>query len=302
MNYLTLGQVNNLAVNLEFLVDNMLPKGMLCSLVGSSEGGKTQLAFQLAAAVAAGADQFLDLKLRTAHKRVMIIPTEDPVQAIKARFVNLRKLYGDEINTRINFCMDVTENPIEEVKKALTAEPVDLLIIDTFQDFFSGDINRSTDVRPFLDAYKKLAEETGCTVLFIHHYNKAAHAGKASKKFILGSQSYEAKMRSIISLESNGKDKSRIMEIIKGNLVSESSKESTRRILTLDDTLVFRLSNSSAIVQAQVGTLRERVRKTIQENGLHGHTSRQLSSILTEKYHLSASKTLIAEILKEVSN
>lgn len=287
-------------MKMEFLVENMVPKGMLSSLVGSSETGKTQLAFQLAAAIAAGSKNVLGLRLNTTHKKVVIIPTEDPIPSINRRFENLRKIYSDEINSRIRFCFDVSENPIEEVQKMLKEEPADLLVLDTFQDFFEGDINRSTDVRPFLEGYKKMAEETGCSVLFIHHVNKAAYGGIASKKSILGSQSYEAKMRSIISLDNTSKSTIKALKILKGNLVSEDAKVSSRRTLKLEENITFSLANMAVETEDHPKSLKEQAKNLIIKNNLQNLSIRDVTTILEKQYKLTLGKTTVSGILKEL--
>ena len=47
----------------DYLVDRLIPRGTLCSLVGESDTGKSSLLRQLAVSVAYGDDTFLGFKL-----------------------------------------------------------------------------------------------------------------------------------------------------------------------------------------------------------------------------------------------
>ena len=58
---------------IDYLVDRLIPRGTLCTLVGESDTGKSSLLRQLAVSVAYGDDTFLGLKLNDNCRSVVYV-------------------------------------------------------------------------------------------------------------------------------------------------------------------------------------------------------------------------------------
>ena len=76
----------------------------------------------------------------------------------------------------------------------------DLLVMDAFLDIFDGVMNDGGQVRRFITKYDQLAAKHGFLVVFNHHAGKRTQQFAPSKDNLLGSQSFEAKMRLVIEV------------------------------------------------------------------------------------------------------
>ena len=211
----------------DYLVDRLIPRGTLCSLVGESDTGKSSLLRQLAVSVAYGDDTFIGFKLNDKCRNVVYVSTEDGEMSTS---VWLNKHIGkditdNEVLSKLKFLF-VTENLYENIRKVICENCVDLLVIDSYADIFEGSMNDSNIVRSFLSKYNDLANLYGVTIIFLHHTRKASEGSKPNKNSILGSQGYEAKMRSVIMLFKDQDDSSlRHLCIVKNNYLSEEDKK-----------------------------------------------------------------------------
>jgi RecA-family ATPase len=89
--------------------------------------------------------------------------------------------------------------------------------MDTFGDFFRGNINDSIAIREFLEPYKTIAAEYGCVILFLHHIAKGKENNASpSKNDSLGSQGLESSCRTMLGLSKRANGK-RELSILKAN-------------------------------------------------------------------------------------
>lgn len=99
-----------------------------------------------------------------------------------------------------------------------------LCVFDPLQAFLGAnvDMNRANEVRPILARLGKVAERTGCAIVFIGHLNKAA--GMQSLQRGLGSIDIVAAMRSVLVIGKLKKDPSiRVMAHEKSSLAPNGS-------------------------------------------------------------------------------
>ena len=283
----------------EFLIEKIIPKAVITSLVGNSEAGKTQFALQLAIAIAKQDQTFMGLKLKPTHGKVIIICTEDGKRSIRTRLKNLISI-DDPAISRIDFILDLTEDPIHLLKQHIEQNPIDLLIVDNWFDYFEGDPNRSVDVRHFMTPYKQLAEQSGAAITFLHHFNKTGMGSEPNKKYILGSQGFEAAMRSVFSLEYAKETDQRVLRIIKGNMLAETDKRNFKIIMKISDGWKFELQDGLQAHHLGADNKRESVEQILRQNSLWNIPVRKLESVLQEDYRISAGKSMIAEIVKAI--
>ena len=230
--------------SIEFLVDKLIPQGTLCALVGESDTGKSSLLRQLALSLVYGDSDFLGFKLKESCRNVIYVSTEDGEMATS---VWLNKYFGEEIakDDRLSKLKYVynTEGIIKNLREVVSTNCVDLIIIDSYADLFTGSMNNSNEVRSFLNMYNNIANEFGVTVVFLHHTKKASAGMVPNKNSILGSQGFEAKMRSVLMLTQDDSDESlRHLCIVKNNYLPESEK-SMSYVLRFNEHLAFDIAS-----------------------------------------------------------
>lgn len=212
---------------IDYLVDKLIPRGALCALVGESDTGKSSLLRQLAVSLAYGDSDFLGFSLNDNCRNVVYISTEDGEMSTA---VWLNKYFGDDlvdngILSKLKFLF-VTHNLLDNIKKVAHENCVDLIIVDSYADIFEGSMNDSNIVRSFLSKYNDLATQYGVTIVFLHHTKKSSEGARPNKNSILGSQGFEAKMRSVIMLTKDKEDTSlRHLCVVKNNYLPEKDKK-----------------------------------------------------------------------------
>ena len=224
----------------EYLVDKLIPKGTLCALVGESDTGKSSLLRQLAVSMVYGDEDFLGFKMKSSCNNVLYVSTEDGEMATS---VWLNKYFGqekskDDILSKLNFIFS-TDGIISNLRDAVKNNCIDLIIVDSYADLFTGSMNNSNEVRGFLNQYDNLVNEFGTTVIFLHHTKKSSAGSRPNKNNILGSQGFEAKMRSVMMLTKVNENKShRHLCVVKNNYMPETNK-SESFVLKFNEQLAF---------------------------------------------------------------
>lgn len=224
----------------EYLVDKLIPKGTLCALVGESDTGKSSLLRQLAVSMVYGDEDFLGFKMKSSCNNVLYVSTEDGEMATS---VWLNKYFGqekskDDILSKLNFIFS-TDGIISNLRDAVKNDCIDLIIVDSYADLFTGSMNNSNEVRGFLNQYDNLVNEFGTTVIFLHHTKKSSAGSRPNKNNILGSQGFEAKMRSVMMLTKDNDNKShRHLCVVKNNYMPETNK-SESFVLKFNERLAF---------------------------------------------------------------
>ena len=224
----------------EYLVDKLIPRGTLCALVGESDTGKSSLLRQLAVSMVYGDEDFLGFKMKSSCNNVLYVSTEDGEMATS---VWLNKYFGqekskDDILSRLNFIFS-TDGIISNLRDTVKKNCIDLIIVDSYADLFTGSMNNSNEVRGFLNQYDNLVNEFGTTVIFLHHTKKSSAGSRPNKNNILGSQGFEAKMRSVMMLTKDNVNKShRHLCVVKNNYMPETNK-SESFVLKFNEQLAF---------------------------------------------------------------
>ena len=283
------------------LWDPFLQKVGLASVVGSSDTGKSSFLRQLALSIALDKDEFLGYKLGPKHNRVIYVSTEDDMISTKvANKMQLSELMTDDTKLeklkKLVFIFE-TENLIKKLKTILSEKKVDLIIIDAFADVFIKEINSSTQVRSFLMQYHSLAIKNNCLVIFLHHNNKRSENTSPSKNNIVGSQGFEAKMRSIIEIRKAPNDQ-RHMVLLKCNFLPSKFKK-IKYILEFDEeTLLFKNTKQELALNSNSKTSNPDIIKKVLELSKDGSSSRAIESKL-KGTSFQIGKTGIANIIKK---
>ena len=281
------------------LLDPFLQKVGLASIVGSSDTGKSSFLRQLALSIALGKDEFIGFKLHSESKNVIYVSTEDDLFSTKtANKMQLSELINDKKELiklkHLDFIFD-TQNLSKTLETILSKKKVDLIIIDAFADIFNEEINSSTKVRSFLMPYHTLAIKNDCLIIFLHHNSKRTEFNNPSKNNIVGSQGFEAKMRSIIEIR-KATDGYRHMVLLKCNFLPSSFKEIKHILEFNEETLLFKnIKKGIPLISGSKSSNPERINKILElsEKGL---STRKIEREL-KGTNLQIGKTAINKII-----
>jgi hypothetical protein len=180
----------------EWLLVDCLPLGKVGLLVAPGGTGKSQLALQLAVAVATGG-MLADWWQVGAKGRVLALFAEEDEEELHRRVsailrgmaftseqhADLRKnlfirsmTASDNLMTKAEAWGSVTRTPFAERLCATVKDLPDLklIVIDPVSRFRGGNENDAEDATRFVEAAELIAKKTGATVLLLHHTNKAS--------------------------------------------------------------------------------------------------------------------------------
>jgi hypothetical protein len=218
--------LNRKVESIPCLVEPILQRVGLAAVAGSSDVGKSAFLRQFAFAVGSGQEHFLSWKIRAKHRSAIYVSTEDDENATAYLLHTLNKQQRrtpDECRG-LRFIFD-THELLSELDKRLTASPADLVVIDAFGDLYSGDANKTNQIRQFLHDYSQLAQRHECLILWLHHTGKRTEGEAPSKHHVIGGQGFEGKMRLLIELRRDHKDDTvRHLCIVKGNYLPDDFK------------------------------------------------------------------------------
>jgi RecA-family ATPase len=218
--------------NLEpkYLISPIFPQQGTAVLAGKPDTGKSQFARQLCIQIALGEKSFLDLELNTIHNRSIYVATEDSRDATTYLLSKQLKGLNREAVENLRFIFaDTLEQKeiIKKLDKALTKTPVDLVVIDSYGDIFTGnDTNNNMAMRNTVKCFGKIAKKHNCLILFVHHINKGAYKIAPGQENIQGGAGLLQKVRLAIQL-SEGEDNIRYFSVVKGNYCPKKFKQNS---------------------------------------------------------------------------
>ena len=276
--------------NVEYLVEDLIPKGTLCALVGESDTGKSSLLRQLAVSITYGDEEFLGFKLNDSCRNVVYVSTEDGQHATS---MWLNKYFGEDITddaalSKLKFVFS-TDRILENLRGFIKEYCLDLIIIDSYADIFTGGMNNSNEVRTFLNEYNNIVNEFGTTIMFLHHTKKSSAGFRPNKNSILGSQGFEAKMRSVLMLNKDLQDSSkRHLCVVKNNYMDERNK-SKSYVLKFNEHLAFENTGMRVDLDELISDdVLEKAKKLINE----GKTIRETAEVLNSDGHKVSKSSL----------
>ena len=303
--------------NIPSLIEPILPKQALVSLVGSSDTGKSTILRQLALSIALGLDSFIGYKLNPDTKNVIYISTEDDPSSVSFSIKkSLKKLFNkNEIDestlNHIKFIFDVDldekskTNIFKLLDNDLSQSGADLIIVDAFTDLFSGDINSSTKVREFLNKFNALTRKHKCLILFLHHTGKHTDRHIASKNNALGSQAFEAKMRVLLELNQHPHNEmQRTLTINKGNYISTQIKKYSKVLDFDEEHLLFSDTGKRLTIEQLASMSKSNPKKNemlpiIKKLHGEGLSIRKITAELTNMGH-KVGKSTVDNYIKEI--
>ena len=178
--------------DMEYLIEGVLPRGVLCGCDAQGGAGKSMLAQILVTSICTGRTLLQSFK-PTGTMRVLWIESEDPPDEIARRFGRIIRAFDltpkdcERIAENLTlyasqaFALNRVEHgvvvPTERyrwlVREVERVQP-DLIILDPRSHFFAGDENSNADVAAFMNLMKALTTitDTPCSVWTNHHVAK----------------------------------------------------------------------------------------------------------------------------------
>ncbi len=285
------------------LVTPLIPKVGIVALAGMSDLGKSRLLLQLCMDIALN-DEFLGFKIDAKHKSVIYVSTEDDKYTISNRLQIYKEAEKDKIE-KVRFLFS-TEDLIDTLDKELIKQKADAIVLDTFADLYSGEMNQVNKVRAFMQEFQELALKHECVFIINHHTGKRTEEKPPSKNNLIGSQGFEGKARLVMELRQDYKDASKKhLCIVKGNYLKDLYKRSSYE-LEYDEATGFKMTGRripfDQLVKLTSTTSSEKraVEKTLAiALKKEGKSNSEILKLLKEQGHTIAKSTL-SDWLKDV--
>lgn len=166
------------------LIEGVLRQGHKMIISGPSKAGKSFLLLELAYAIAEGHNWIGN---RCRQGKVLYVNMEIDRASFAKRFISIYQRYGmnfgahreniDIWNLR-GYSMPISKL-IEPLLRRARKEPYAAIIIDPLYKVLEGDENSNTDVAKMGSGFDRIANETGASVIYVHHFAKG-YAGDRS--------------------------------------------------------------------------------------------------------------------------
>jgi len=225
-----------------YLMEPIFPQKGSAVLAGRPDIGKSQLARQLCIHVAMGINQIIGFEIKAVHNKSIYVATEDNEDSTRASLNKQMIGLGEEVKENLRFMFAASmeqEEILKELNKALTDEPADLVVVDSFGDIFTGsDSNNNMVMRNTVKLFDKIAKKHNCLLLFVHHINKGAYNSNPSQEHIQGGSGLVQKVRLAIIL-SEGEGDIRYFTVVKGNYCPKKYKQNSIELKFSEETLLF---------------------------------------------------------------
>ena len=222
----------------KFIVDGILPEGSLVLLSARPKAGKTNLALQMATAIAGGK---LFLGKRTERRKVLFISLELNQKQIKKRLAKILNFYGIDNLHFFKFPLVVRFSSENKGIEALSKElrilkeehkiTFDVIFVDTyvlFKDIRQEAVSKHKSVyeleSEYLAELRKFCEENSVTMVLIYHNRKAQPFAGDITENIMGSTGIAGAVNEIFILERKTGDKQAKL-MLTGHTVEEQTIE-----------------------------------------------------------------------------
>lgn len=221
------------------LLEPLLLKTGLTGIIGSSDTGKSCLARQLCLHIIEGKKKFLSFKLNTTHKQAIYVTTEDDEGSTAFAYKRMLREGPCSNPSGLRVIFEQAKL-LEQLDELLLEQPADIVVIDAYLDIAPPDSNQATQTRQLLHQYRSLSNKYNTLILFVHHTGKSAKNLGPSKHGAVGSQSWEAKLRTVMELRSDAQEPNKKhLCVVKGNNISQEFKNSSFLLEFDESTLSF---------------------------------------------------------------
>ncbi|WP_396170153.1 AAA family ATPase [Flavobacterium sp.] len=244
-----------------YLMEPIFPQKGTAVLAGKPDIGKSQFARQLCIQVALGLKDIIGFEINAIHNKSIYVATEDNEDSTRTSLNMQMNGLGEEVKENLRFMFAASmeqEEILKQLDKALTDEPADLVVVDSFGDIFTGnDSNNNMVMRNTVKLFDKIAKKHDCLLLFVHHINKGAYNSNPGQEHIQGGSGLVQKVRLAIIL-SEGVGDIRYFTVVKGNYCPKEYKQNSIELKFSEDTLLFTntgklIPTNELVTQSQSG-------------------------------------------------
>lgn len=154
------------------IIKDLLPNSTTAYMLicGRAGIGKTNLALDLGFCIATGTKFF---SLPTKQKTVGYLSFEGGKRQIAKRFEKLRQTFGspgDYLRWEHSLPIKLNTKGVEKLIEVITG--LEVVIIDPLRPLVLGDWMKPADASTFLENLRTVQNETGTTIILIHHIRK----------------------------------------------------------------------------------------------------------------------------------
>jgi hypothetical protein len=182
---------------LDALWDGVLWRGKLTAIAGQPGLGKSLLTLDIAARLTKGEPMPGEMGPQQPRTVLIASAEDDPADTMMPRLVSA----GADLS-RVQFINGASDGKFlclgphaEELQAAIIKTGADLVILDPLSAYIGKvDSHKDSEVRQVLSHLTKLAQETQCAILAVHHLNKGN--GGAAIARVSGSGAFVAATRS----------------------------------------------------------------------------------------------------------
>ena len=226
----------------QYLMEPIFPRKGTAVLAGKPDIGKSQFARQLCIQVALGLKDIIGFEINAVHNKSIYVATEDNEEStresLKKQMLGLGQVAKESLRFVFAASME-QEEILKELDKALTDEPADLVVVDSFGDIFTGsDSNNNMLMRNTVKLFDKIAKKHNCLLIFVHHINKGAYNSNPGQEQIQGGSGLVQKVRLAVIL-SEGVGDTRYFTVVKGNYCPKQYKQNSIELKFSEGTLLF---------------------------------------------------------------
>jgi KaiC/GvpD/RAD55 family RecA-like ATPase len=215
----------------EWIIPNVLPKGLVSGIVAQSGTGKTWLAYDLMRTLAAGGTwagkylvearkvAFIDLEgdYVTMKQRIKLMEAGDP-HGVPAE-ARGRLLFNSDlgqIDVAAPKSTDEEVSIVDEIIDMIKENGIEIVFIDSLSKTHYEDEN-SERMKAVMSALEHIARVAGCTVVVIHHM------GKDSARGARGSSAIKAAFQHVIELNAGQENTEGLAKGVKVSLTKAKS-------------------------------------------------------------------------------
>ena len=179
----------------EWLWYPYIPFGKITIIQGDPGEGKTTLGLRLAAACSNG-HGFPGMEERPPISVIYQTAEDGLGDTVKPRLMEAEA--NENLIFNISEETDVLTLKDERIEAAIKATGAKLMIFDPIQGYVGEDtdINRANEIRTVMRGIARIAEETGCAIVFVGHLNKMKGTNSAYRG--LGTIDFRASARSVL--------------------------------------------------------------------------------------------------------
>lgn len=166
------------------IIEGVLRKGAKMICTGDSKSGKTCLLTNLAVCIAEGWEW---LGHQCAQGRVLYINMEVMQSDFETRYLSIYKAYGKPASKqgKNNFewwnlrgKAETLEKLAPKIIRRCRGKNYLAIIVDPIYKVQGGDENSAEAIGRFCALFDQIAEETGASMIYVHHHAKGASGGK----------------------------------------------------------------------------------------------------------------------------